>query len=207
MKLIWLCCRRKVVILTILRFLLLLASIWSLPCRRVQSSSIQLDQYWLCYWDLLLTCVWLSQVVPRVDGATNLYVNCGHATGYTFTVDASVVEQRNETITASCQSSVLYSAISTMSNADREEAAARHCDQLAQVLFAARGTFPRNPLRKSHLATPHFTNLFGLQNNMHASNEGKQGIWIVPAVCGGVWGSISLHIKILIMRLARKNKD
>ena len=71
------------------------------------------------------------------------------------------------------RSSELVAVNSSMSNADRAEAAARHCDQLAQVLFAARGTFPRNPLRKSHLVTPHFTNLFGLQNNMQASKANK----------------------------------
>ena len=60
-----------------------------------------------------------------------------------------------------------------MSNADRAEAAARHCDQLAQVLFAAKDTFPRNSLLKTHLWSPHFTNLFGLQNNMQASKANK----------------------------------
>ena len=69
---------------------------------------------------------------------------------------------------------MLFIALSTMSNADRAEAAARHCDQLAQVMFVAtRGTFPRNPLRKSHLVTPHFTNLFGLQNNMQKPKANK----------------------------------
>ena len=60
-----------------------------------------------------------------------------------------------------------------MSPADNAEAAARHCDQLAQVLFAARGTFPRNPLRKTHLQSSHFTNLFGLQHNMTKKKADK----------------------------------
>ena len=60
-----------------------------------------------------------------------------------------------------------------MNNADSAEAAARHCDQLAQVLFAARGTFPRNPLRKTHLRTPHFTNLFGLQYKLQKMKADK----------------------------------
>ena len=88
-------------------------------------------------------------------------------------VDASVVEQRNETITTLTSSSVLFQCYLGMNIADTVEAAARHYDQLAQVLFAARGTFPRNPLRKSHLRTPHFTNLFGLQCNMSNKKAGK----------------------------------
>ena len=169
MKLILLCCRRKVVILTILRFLLLLASIWSLPYHREQSSSIQPDQYWLCYRDLLLTCVWLSQVGEPSSALRS--ANCGLASGYTFTLDASVVKQRNETVTSSCQSSVLFQSRIGKTPAETKEACDRQCDQLAQVLFNARGTSQNldsasKPLRKTHLLQPHFTNLFGLQNNL-----------------------------------------
>ena len=110
--------------------------------------------------------MWLSQVDPRADGYIDGRVNSGQASGYTFSVDASVVAQRNETITASCQSSVLASARDRLTNADRAKEAARHCDQLAQVLFAAKDTFSRNSLRKTHLRSPRFTKLFGLQNNM-----------------------------------------
>ena len=117
--------------------------------------------------------VWLSQVVPRADGVIDGRVNNGQASGHAFTVGASVVEQRNETITASCQYSELFAVMSSMSNADRVEAAARHCDQMAQVLFAARGTFPRNHLRKTHLRTPHFTNLLGLQYIMQKPKADK----------------------------------
>ena len=69
--------------------------------------------------------------------------------------------------------SVFSARLSLFINADKAEASARECDQLAQVLFAARGLFPKNPLRKSHLVKPHFTNLFGLQNNMSASKAKK----------------------------------
>ena len=122
-----------------------------------------------------MTCVWLSQVVPRADGAIDgrSTSGAGQVSGYAFTVDASVVEQLDDTIIESCQSSMLYQSTVAMSNADRAEAAARHCDQLAQVLFAARGAFPRNPLRKSHLRTPYFTNLFGLQHNLRKQKSDK----------------------------------
>ena len=60
-----------------------------------------------------------------------------------------------------------------MSNADKVEASAMHCDQLAQVLFAARGTFQRNKLRKTHLRSPHFTNLFGLQYKLQKKKADK----------------------------------
>ena len=60
-----------------------------------------------------------------------------------------------------------------MSNVDKAEAAARHIDQLAQVLFASQHLFPRNPLRKSHLTTEFYTNLFGLQNNLQTSKANK----------------------------------
>ena len=56
---------------------------------------------------------------------------------------------------------------------EEPKAKVRHCDQQAQVLFAARGTLPRNPLRKSHLVTPHFTNLFGLQYNLQKKKANK----------------------------------
>ena len=118
--------------------------------------------------------MWLSQVVPRADGHIDGRGEApGRTSGHTSTVDASVVEQRNETITASCQSSVLFQSRLGMSPADNAEAAARYCDQLAQVLFAARGTFPRNPLRKTHLRTPHFTSLFGLQCKLQKDKADK----------------------------------
>ena len=65
-----------------------------------------------------------------------------------------------------------------MSPADKAETAARQCDQLAQVLFNARGTSQNldsasQPLRETHLLQPHFTNLFGLQNNLHGKKADK----------------------------------
>ena len=60
-----------------------------------------------------------------------------------------------------------------MSNADKVEASAMHCDQLAQVLFAARGTFQRKKLRKTHLRSPRFTNLFGLQYKLQNKKADK----------------------------------
>ena len=113
--------------------------------------------------------MWLSQVGSSGDGAND---GRGLASGHTFTVDASVVEQRNETITSSCQSSVLIQGRIGMTVADTKEATARHCDQMAQVLFNARGTSQNldsasQPLRKTHLLQPYFTNLFGLQDNLN----------------------------------------
>ena len=110
--------------------------------------------------------MWLLQV--RADDADRS-CNCGTASGYTFTLEASVIDARMETISAPMQASELYQNNQQMSNVDRTETTARHCEQLAQVLFASQHLFPKSPLRKTHLRTESYTNLFGLENNLSAA--------------------------------------
>ena len=122
-----------------------------------------------------MTCVWLSQVDSTINGAIDGRANNGKATSYTFTIDASVVEARNETITASLQSSVLYQNTRTMSNVDKAEAAARHIDQLAQVLFAGQHLFSPNATAEE---SPRGTSLYHFFRSPEQFKciEGKQGI-------------------------------
>ena len=98
------------------------------------------------------------------DGYDRVYTS-----GHTIMLDASVVDARNDAISASIQASNLVQSNVKLANVDRTEAAARHCEQLAQVLFASQHLFPKSPLRKTHLRTESYTNLFGLENNLSAT--------------------------------------
>ena len=83
-------------------------------------------------------------------------------------LDASVVDARNDAISASIQASNLVQGNAKLANVDRTEATARHCEQLAQVLFASQHLFPKSPLRKTCIRIEFYTDLFCLENNLNA---------------------------------------